>query len=124
MAQEVAKAKAQTGKAGFDPEREREKLSQVARAVPAEFSGQAVSLFSLLMSMNKAAQQRAIHAADAGSLSRAAFSALQPIDKPFPALADVACQGVEGAYSQIAACGFSRFPPSPSTPHSRVFSAR
>ena len=110
LAQEVAKAKAQTGKAVFDPEREREKLSQVARAVPAEFSGQAVSLFSLLMSMNKAAQQRAIHAADAGSLSRTAFSALQPIDKPFPALADVACQGVEGAYSQIAACRLFKIP--------------
>lgn len=110
LAQEVASAKAETGKAIFDPARERTKLLSVAEAAPARYEPQTVALFSLLMSMNKAEQQRFLGKQDPKSLSAAARAALRPVDEPFPATASVACQGVEGAYSQIAACKLFRVP--------------
>lgn len=110
LAGDVARAKAGTGKAVFDPAREREKLAWAARTVPSELSSQAVTLFSLLMSMNKAAQQRALRRGDESSPAHAAFRALMPYDRPFPTRAEVACQGVEGAYSQIAACRLFKLP--------------
>ena len=104
LATEVAQSKRETGKAVFDPARERAKLASVIGAAPDELKPNVATLFSLLMSMNKAAQLKIIHADDPMSLSRRARAAWQPLDKPFPATATVACQGVEGAYSQIAAC--------------------
>ena len=103
LAGDIAQAKQAQGKAIFDPARERTKLLNIATAAPEHLKPQAVSLFSLLMSMNKAEQQRIIHADDPASTSKVVRAALQPVDEPFPAEAMVACQGVEGAYSQIAA---------------------
>ena len=104
LAREVAAAKAQTGKAVFDPARERQKLLDVASRVPNELRPQAIALFSLLMSMNKAEQQKVLHAADDDSASSRALASLAPATEPWPVTATVACQGVEGAYSQQAAC--------------------
>ena len=104
LARDVAEAKRGTGKAVFDPAREREKLLDVASRVPDELQPQAIALFSLLMSMNKAEQQKVLHAGDAESPASHALQNLAPATEPFPATATVACQGVEGAYSQQAAC--------------------
>ena len=104
LARDVAEAKRGTGKAVFDPAREREKLLDVASRVPDELQPQAIALFSLLMSMNKAEQQKVLHAGDAESPALRALQNLAPATEPFPATATVACQGVEGAYSQQAAC--------------------
>ncbi|OUP10173.1 prephenate dehydratase [Collinsella sp. An2] len=103
LADDVVAAKSAEGKPVFDPARERTKLLEIAQGTPEQIRPQAVSLFSLLMSMNKAEQQRVLHADDPKSLSASARAALKPVDEPFPATAMVACQGVEGAYSQIAA---------------------
>ena len=110
LAADVAKAKAGTGKAVFDPARERQKLSQIAEAAPSDLRPQAVALFSLLMSMNKAEQHRILETSNPRRTSVRMAEALKPLDCPFPALASVACQGVEGAYSQIAACKLFRVP--------------
>lgn len=104
LAREVAAAKAETGKAVFDPDRERAKLLDAARRAPERYESQVISLFSLLMSMNKAEQQRYLHSDDPEGLSNRVTGMLSPADEPFPQTATVACQGVEGAYSQIAAC--------------------
>lgn len=110
LAAEVAESKIGSGKAVFDPAREREKLLDVARRSPERLQPQAVALFSLLMSMNKAEQQRIIARGTGESRSARAHASLKPVSEPFPATASVACQGVEGAYSQIAACKLFRVP--------------
>ena len=110
LAQEVAAAKKGMKKAVFDPARERAKLADIMDRAPARYSSQAVSLFSLLMTMNKAEQQKILHSDDAESLSSRARASLLPSSEAFPSTAHVACQGVEGAYSQIAACRLFRVP--------------
>lgn len=110
IADDVAASKAETGKAVFDPERERQKLLGIARRAPERFEPQAIALFSLIISMNKAEQQRYLAAHDPDAPSARARRSLEPVDEPFPAVATVACQGVEGAYSQIAATRVFRVP--------------
>ena len=65
LASDVAASKLETGKAIFDPVRERQVLADVARRAPEGLEDQAVSLFSLLMSMNKAAQLEMIEQQEA-----------------------------------------------------------
>ena len=110
LARDVAEAKRGTGKAVFDPAREREKLLDVAARVPRDLQPQATALFSLLMSMNKAEQQKILRAGDGTSPASRALARMAPSSEPFPAAATVACQGVEGAYSQQAACRLFRIP--------------
>ena len=102
LAGDVAAAKAETSKAIFDPAREREKLFGVAKRTPEEYRPQATALFSLLMSLNKAEQQRILAAGKPDSISAQARASLQPVDEPFPATATVRCQGVEGATASAA----------------------
>lgn len=104
LAAGVAASKRATGKAVFDPARERDKLYRLVQQAPEDIKPDVASLFSLLMSMNKATQLKILREGDPDSVSARARRALQPLDSPFPAAATVACQGVEGAYSQIAAC--------------------
>lgn len=104
LAAEVAASKAATGKPVFDPAREREKLADVATRAPRGLQDQSIALFSLLMSMNKAEQLRLAGRARPDAASAALQRALLPVDATFPSIATVCCQGVEGAYSQIAAC--------------------
>ena len=103
MARDIYEAKASSDKPVFDPERERAKLASVVKSAPNAYESQAISLFSLIMSMNKAEQQRIAGEQNPDSLSKRARASLVPQDEPFPTTAMVACQGVEGAYSQIAA---------------------
>ena len=60
LAADVAASKIETGKAVFDPAREREKLAAIAGSAPEHLRDQSVALFSLLMSMNKAEQLKII----------------------------------------------------------------
>lgn len=108
LAADVAASKLETGKAVFDPARERAKLSDVAERAPKGLEHQTVALFSLLMSMNKAEQLRIVNASRADAASRRMRASLLPLETPFPDRATVCCQGVEGAYSQIAACKLFR----------------
>ena len=104
IATDVAKSKIEMGKAVFDPTRERSKLKNLAGRAPEKYEAQTVTLFRLLMSMSKAEQQRYINSLKGETVSERARKTVAPLDSPFPATASVACQGVEGAYSQIAAC--------------------
>lgn len=110
IARDVAKAKIEMGKAVYDPARERAKLLDVSSKVPEEHKDQIISLFSLIMSMNKAEQQKLVSANTGTGHALAAHKAYLPIDHPFPSTATVACQGVEGAYSQIAALKLFKVP--------------
>ena len=104
IATEVAKSKIEMGKAVFDPARERSKLNNFASRAPERYEAQTITLFRLLMSMSKAEQQRYINELKGITVSQKAHATAAASDTPFPQTATVACQGVEGAYSQIAAC--------------------
>ena len=104
IATEVAKSKIEMGKAVFDPARERSKLNNLASRAPERYEAQTITLFRLLMSMSKAEQQRYINELKGITVSQKAHATAVAFDAPFPQTASVACQGVEGAYSQIAAC--------------------
>ena len=104
IATEVAKSKIEMGKAVFDPARERSKLNNLASRAPERYEAQTIALFRLLMSMSKAEQQRYINELNGITVSQKAHATAVASDTPFPQTASVACQGVEGAYSQIAAC--------------------
>lgn len=104
LAANVAASKIETGKAVFDPAREREKLAAIASSAPEHLRNQSVALFSLLMSMNKAEQLKIINEGKGDSASSRMRASFLPLETPFPSIASVCCQGVEGAYSQIAAC--------------------
>ena len=104
IATEVAKSKIEMGKAVFDPARERSKLNNLASRAPERYEAQTITLFRLLMSMSKAEQQRYINELRGITVSQKAHATAAACDTPFPQTATVACQGVEGAYSQIAAC--------------------
>ena len=110
LAREVAESKRGSGKAVFDPARERQKLRAVHDGAPEGLGTQATTLFSLLMSMSRAEQLHILGGDRQDLLSDRIRAALVPVDEPFPQVADVACQGVEGAYSQIAACKLFRLP--------------
>ena len=103
IATEVAKSKIEMGKAIFDPARERSKLNNLAGRAPERYEAQTIALFRLLMSMSKAEQQRYINELRGITVSQKAHATATAFDTPFPQTASVACQGVEGAYSQIAA---------------------
>ena len=104
IATEVAKSKIEMGKAVFDPARERSKLNNLAGRAPERYEAQTITLFRLLMSMSKAEQQRYINELKGITVSQKAHATAEAFETPFPQTASVACQGVEGAYSQIAAC--------------------
>lgn len=98
---EVAEYKRANNKPVLDRGRERAKLADVASKVPESLRDYSQVLFNLIMEISRA-QQSAENNQDsplAGQIARAVA------DTPalFPQSAFVACQGVEGAYSQHAA---------------------
>lgn len=98
---EVAEYKRANNKPVLDRGRERAKLADVASKVPEPLRDYSHVLFNLIMEISRA-QQSAENNQDsplAGQIARAVA------DTPalFPQSAFVACQGVEGAYSQHAA---------------------
>lgn len=110
LAPSVVKAKIEMDKPIFDPARERDKLASIAQGAPESRQAQLVSLFSLLMNMNKIEQNRYLASIDSNPPSRRAMDSLLPASSHFPVTATVACQGVEGAYSQIAASRLFKVP--------------
>lgn len=104
LAADVAASKLESGKAVFDPARERDKLAAIAERAPEGLRDQSIALFSLLMSMNKAAQLQIVNSGRPAAASARMRASFLPLETPFPKSASVCCQGVEGAYSQIAAC--------------------
>lgn len=91
-----------------DPAREREKLHDIASAAPADLRDDARALWELLFELSRARQARAL--SGPSPLSGAIRRALDTTPDLFPADPSVACQGLEGAYSQIAAERLFRHP--------------
>jgi len=91
-----------------DPGRERSKLHELATAAPESLRDGVRALWELLFELSRERQTRA---SDPSSpLADSIRNALASTPELFPAEASVACQGLEGAYSQIAADRLFRHP--------------
>lgn len=84
----------------YDAHRERIKLLDVSSRVAPEYKEYMVAFFSLLMQLSRARQGALLERGT--SYEEVLTTALDRTPKQFPDSAKVACQGVEGAYSQIA----------------------
>lgn len=96
----IAEAKKAEGRRVYDPVREREKLATIAEASGEDMREYSTILWSLLMDLSKTYQQR--FSTEESLLCNRITAAVDSTPKIFPQFATVACQGVEGAYSQIA----------------------
>lgn len=100
VATAIAAYKKEHGLPVLDGKREREKLLDVAAKTPDDLKDYAVSLYSLLFELSRSHQTRMLGTNTA--LTEQIARAIENTPKLFPGSAAVACQGVEGAYSQLA----------------------
>ena len=91
-----------------DPARERSILSKVAKTVGPDLENEARIIFTTLMSVSRGRQRAELAGDSAFAAAISEASAATP--NTFPSSATVACPGVEGAYSQQAACRLVNFP--------------
>jgi len=100
VCKDIAQVKSASGKPIFDPERERKKLADIAEMSGEEMRSYTTPLYSLIFDLAKTHQQRLT--GGQSQLCGSIADAIENTAKVFPDYATVACQGVEGAYSQIA----------------------
>ncbi len=84
----------------FVPGREREKLQDVAQKAGSEMAGYTRMLYSMLFELSRSYQAK--RNGKLTPLYRRITQAIENTPKLFPQAPMVACQGVEGAYSQLA----------------------
>ena len=99
-AAQIAAYKKEHGLSVLDAGRERQKLSEIAKLVPEEFEDATLSLYSLIFELSRGYQNRLLGAN--AELPKKIEEAIETTPQLFPPKAIVACQGVEGAYSQQA----------------------
>ncbi len=97
----VAEYKKQTGMNVLDSSRERELLAKVSDLAGEEFEEYIRTLYATILDLSRSYQHKKL--GDTSALYGEITDALDNTPKLFPEKAVVACQGVEGAYSQIAA---------------------
>ena len=100
IAAKIAEVKKQTGAPIFVPAREREKLQEVAEKADPEMANYTRVLYSMLFELSRSYQSK--HIGTLSPLYHRITQAIENTPKLFPQAPMVACQGVEGAYSQIA----------------------
>jgi len=108
IAAQVAEYKKETGMAVFDPSRERALLGKISELSGEEFEEYSRTLYSTILELSRSYQHKQL--GTTSSLSSKINDALEGTPKLFPERAVVACQGVEGAYAQIAAEKLFRAP--------------
>ncbi len=100
VAADIAAFKKENGLPVYDPIREREKLISVIENSPEETRDYAPLLYSLIFELSRSYQNRIIGVDT--ELTEKIEKAIEETPKLFPEYAAVACQGVEGANSQLA----------------------
>lgn len=100
IAAQIAEYKKKNGIPVLDEEREREKLVAISEMTPEAVREYTVSLYSLIFELSRSSQNRLLGLTT--GLTEQIKSAIESTPPLFPGNATVACQGVEGAYSQIA----------------------
>ena len=97
----IAQVKREKNLPVYDPAREREKLGEVSAHVRDDLAQDVRTLYATLFELSRA-HQRDLNRTEL-QLGAAVRSAIENTPRLFPEEAVVACQGVEGAYSQRAA---------------------
>ena len=100
IAGDIARYKAEHGLPVLDERREREKLYAVSEKAPEELQSYAVSLYALLFELSRSHQSDLTRTQS--SLRKEVEQAIEGTQRLFPTSPIIACQGTEGAYSQIA----------------------
>ncbi|MCI6646405.1 MAG: chorismate mutase [Oscillospiraceae bacterium] len=100
ISENIAAYKLAAGKPIYDPERERKKLVEVAGLAGEDLRTGAIMLFSTLFDLSSTRQMQVMN--KTSDLAQRITAAIENTPKQFPQYPIVACQGVEGAYSQIA----------------------
>ena len=100
IAAQIGAYKKEHGLPVLDPARERQILLKIAEQSPEGMGDYAVSLYSLIFELSRASQNRlmGVNAALTSEIEQAVAGT----PALFPQSATVACQGVEGAYAQLA----------------------
>ena len=101
VANEIGAYKRESGLPVLDRQRERQKVASAAAQADADLKTHAQVLMELLMEASRTRQTTAV--AKPNEMLDAIGAALKEQPELFPTDSFVACQGVEGAYSQIAA---------------------
>ena len=99
-AAEVGRFKQENGVPVFNRQREREIINNVTDSVPEELQSYTKTLYQTLFELSRSYQKRIIYPQSDFSKMIEEATAGEPM--PMPSRASVACQGVEGAYSQFA----------------------
>jgi len=100
VAARIADVKKEKGMPIFVPTREREKLTDVAQKAGPEMANYSRVLYSMLFELSRSHQNKISR--KTSPLYREITQAIDGTPQLFPPSPMVACQGVEGAYSQIA----------------------
>ena len=98
---EVAEYKREVGMPVLDPARERALLERVSEMSGEEFERYTRTLYSTILDLSRSYQHKKLD--KTSKTHREIESAMQNTPQLFPERATIACQGLEGAYSQIAA---------------------
>ena len=106
----VAAYKRDHGLRVFDPARERQKVASAAAAAPEDLATYAQVLMELLMEASRSRQHALLGDVEKDPVLARIDAARAATPELFPRSARVCCQGVEGAYSQMAAEKFFRRP--------------
>lgn len=108
VAGEIAAYKKENGLPVLDGMREKEKLSEVAKSSSDNMRQYSTQLCSLLFELSRSYQNRLL--GRTSGLAEEIERAIKETQPLFPPEAVVACQGVEGAYSQLACERLFRLP--------------
>ena len=100
VALEIARYKKENGLPVFDPAREREVLNRQTAAVGDDMAMYVKLMYNTIFDISRSYQQR--YMTQKTELSNHIARAIEATPEMFPRKAVVACQGVEGAYSQQA----------------------
>ena len=100
VSEQIAEFKKKNDLPVLDPKREREKLQSVADMSPEEIKDYTRLLYSLMFELSRSYQKSKMMTSS--NLSVRIRDALENTPKLFPEGASVACQGTDGAYSQLA----------------------
>ncbi|MBO5940993.1 MAG: chorismate mutase [Kiritimatiellae bacterium] len=106
--QRMAEAKRNSASPVHDPARERDILTKVAHAVGPDLENEARLMFTTLMSISRGRQRAEL--AGSSQLARNIENTIASTPDTFPSSATIACPGIEGSYSQQAACRITNFP--------------
>lgn len=101
VSSEIAEYKRQNNLPVYDGKREREKIAKVTEEASSNMKDYAKNFMTELMDFSKCYQRENLCTKD--ELAVQIEEAIEKSDKMLPESPLVACQGVEGAYSQIAA---------------------